>query len=188
MIREQHAHILGEPLVHRIAQLHVVGKHDLAGGLGKADIARCRNGVGALVVGDRIGEQYLAVLRDFDVPAGNRQREILVVLDLVGADSDRGIRICFPPRVTASWASGRNCRDRQGKTAKQRVGESLPRGRVGEEPVAIEAAAPSHQPSSKWSSIEAPKIRLIPVGVQAASTTGTFYRDSEGEDDVRQDV
>src|SRR6266513_6003066 len=29
-----------------------------------------------------------------------------------------------------------------------------------------------HQPSSRWSSIEAPKIRLTPVGVQAAKVTG----------------
>ncbi len=61
-------------------------------------MARCRDRVGALVIGDGVGEQGLAVLADFDIAAGNDQRQLVGVLDLVGAEHDRGVGVLLRTR------------------------------------------------------------------------------------------
>ena len=61
-VGEQHPHVLCKPLAHRIAQLHEIGKDDFAGRLREADISRGGHRIGALIVGNRVGEQNLTVL------------------------------------------------------------------------------------------------------------------------------
>ena len=121
-VGEQHPHILGKSVAHRVAQLEVIGKQDLAGRLRQADVSRSRDRVGALVVGDRIGEQHVAVLRHFDMPAGDRQPEIVVVLDLVGAQDDRGIPILLSNfgRCRAGRRRDRRCSRRRSTRAPHR--------------------------------------------------------------------
>ena len=49
------------------------------------------DGVGALIVGDGVGEQDLIVLAQLDMALGDCQSEILVVLQLVGGDEHRRV-------------------------------------------------------------------------------------------------
>ena len=179
---------LANPSFIAVAQLHVVGKHDLAGGLGEADIARCRNGVGALVVGDRVGEQNLAVLRDFDVSAGNRQREILVVLDLVGADGDRGVRILLLRR--ASPRAGRRPElprppGQNSQAARRRAAATRPSGGgaggdrgCGSFPSAV----------FQMEQHRGAEDQTDPGRGPGGEHNGHLCRDSKREDDVRQDI
>src|SRR4051794_87747 len=166
---EQHPHILCERVIHRIAQLDEIGKDDLSGRLRKADIAGGGNGVRPLVVRDGIGEKYLSALGNLDVAARNRQRELVVVLDLVGAEDDRRVSILGRP------AADRNLGPGGAKGADNDQGRHQEAPKPPRSAPHATAALPMHvQPSSKWSSIETPKIRLTPVGTQAASATGSL--------------
>src|ERR1700730_14404569 len=101
--------------------------------------------------------------------SSNRECELLVVLDLVGAEDDWGVAILARAAAEGQFgASGKQSAEEEQST--QERADKPPRGK----PPAIGPWTIGHQPSSRWSSIEAPKIRLTPVGVQAASVTGTL--------------
>ncbi len=109
-VGEQHPHVLRKRLAHRIAQLHEIGKDDFAGRLREADIPRGGYGIGALIVGNRVGEQNLTVLGDFDVTAGDRQGQLFVVLDLIGAKQDRGVFVVVGTAAKGELGGRWNCR------------------------------------------------------------------------------
>ena len=52
--------------------------------------------VGALVIADLIGEQDLAALRDLDMALGDREAELVVVLDLVVEYVALAVRLVIP--------------------------------------------------------------------------------------------
>ena len=64
------------------------------------------DGVGALVVAHRIGEQDLARLRDLDMALGDGQPELLVILDFVGLEDDRRVLVL----LAAADVELRRCR------------------------------------------------------------------------------
>ena len=128
-VREQHAHVLREPGIHRVAQLHEIGEDDLAGRLHQADIAGSGDRAGALVVADRVGEQDLAALRDLDMPLRDGQPELLVVFDLVGLKEDRRVPVglvapaenCAQPGATSNSAATQRGADRDGMRARRSI-------------------------------------------------------------------
>src|SRR5260370_4543138 len=99
--------------------------------------------------------------------SSDRECELLVVLDLVGAEDDWGVPILVRAATEGQFgASGQQSAEEEQGTQK-RAGKP-PRGRAP----AIGPWAIRHQPSSRWSSIEAPNIRLTPVGVHAPAASG----------------
>ena len=94
----------------------------------------------------------------------DRQRELLIVFNLVRAKDDRSILVLS---CAAAQAELRSRRDR--------CSEQHPHEHTDDRERCLGSVPASrHQPSSKWSSIEVPKIKLTPVGVHAASVTGTL--------------
>ena len=133
-------------------QLDEIGEDHVAGRLQQADMARGGDGIGALIVGDGVGEQHLVVLGDLDMTFGDDEAELVVVLHLVGAEQHRAF---WPwPRSGPIAAAGMAA-----------AASSALRHRTT-------SAAHPRQPSSRCSSMLAPRSQLTPAGVQAASATG----------------
>ncbi len=122
-VGEQHPHILRECVVHRIPQFHEIGEHDLAGRQQQADMAGSGDGVAALAVAHRIGEQDLAPLRDLDMPLGDGQRQPLVILDLVGLEDDRRVLVLF----RTADVELRQCRQGAEQQHRRRAKKAEPR-------------------------------------------------------------
>ena len=97
------------------------------------------------------------------------------MLDLVGAQDDRGIPILLRISADAELGGGAIGDADGDDQPEHRHRDQEPPRHAGD--VVLPAVAPRprrHHPSSRCSKVEAPKIRLMPVGVQAASATGTF--------------
>ena len=71
--------------------------------------------VGALVVGHRVGEQDLAALRYFDVALGDGERQLIVVLDLVGLEDDRRVLVLSSVALARKLRQARRGGEQQGK-------------------------------------------------------------------------
>jgi len=80
---------LNKTVAHIVGKLHVIAEYHLAGRVQQADVPRCGNQVGLLVVGDDIGQQSLVPLRELDVALRHDEAELLVLLDLVGHEQHR---------------------------------------------------------------------------------------------------
>src|SRR6266478_1674180 len=94
------------------------------------------------------------------------QRELLIVFNFVRAKDDRSIL------VLSGAATEAQLRSRRERCSEQHRDEHTDDRETERCPDTVPASR--HQPSSRWSSIEAPKIKLTPVGVHAASVTGTL--------------
>ena len=64
--------------------------------------------VGALVIGDLVGKQRVAVLDDLDMPLSDDKRELILVLDLIRLKDDR--RVPRPLAGSGGSAELRACR------------------------------------------------------------------------------
>src|SRR5215469_13774548 len=113
-------------------QLDEIAEENVAVGLEQAHMARGGNRVGALVVGDGVGEKNLIPLAQLDTALGDDQPEIFVVLYLVGAEQD-GCLLALRGTPDAADSGSGGLRRRGGER-----GESDDRG-----------AAHAAQPSSR---------------------------------------
>jgi hypothetical protein len=106
------------------------------------------NRVGALVVADRVGEQNLAALRDLDMAFGDGQRQLIVVLDLVGLEGDGRVLVLVSlaadGELREAWA-----RAEQQRKARAGQGET----RASAEPSFSRLRGTRHPPSSSWNGV-----------------------------------
>src|SRR5215472_2628881 len=98
----------------------------------------------------------------------DRHGELFVVVDFVGSKKNWGILVLGGAASREFCGSGWRSADH-----KDRGQEGAECPSPAEAPASALRSSP-HQPSSRCSSIETPKTRLTPVGVQAARVTGTL--------------
>ena len=107
IVLHQHAEVVEDAFLHVVGDVGIAGELGVAVGLQQRHVAGRGDALGALVVGDDVGLDDLALAQDFDIAAGDEDAEALVVADLVGDHPDGLAVSLLGPGRSRSARSGR---------------------------------------------------------------------------------